>query len=348
MRFFAALTVFVAHISGARFTAGLFWRTEPYANEAVIVFFVLSGFVIAYVAERSEVTPRAFAVARLARIYSVALPALVMTFALDAIGRTMRPELYNASWGYVLAGQWQQFLTSLFFVNRLGWLDIKEGSDVSYWSLSYEVWYYIIFAAAFFGRGPWKIVLTLVALGIAGPNILALFPLWLLGAATYRLCRRDIVGRKLGAFLCFGPLALWLAYEMLAWHGHRLDDVVPYPLFHRTELAQDYLVALLFAAHLVGFRAVSPLFAPLLTRFSKEIRWAAGATFTIYLFHVPLCQFLAAVLPWPPSAWPTRVAMFPGALVLMFLIAEYTERRKEFWRRMFTVVLPSPDPKAMT
>src|ERR1700691_426345 len=98
VRFFAALTVFVAHISGARFTAGLFWRTEPYANEAVIVFFVLSGFVIAYVAERSEVTPRAFAIARLARIYSVALPALVMTFALDAIGPARPPGLSTVSW----------------------------------------------------------------------------------------------------------------------------------------------------------------------------------------------------------------------------------------------------------
>ena len=57
VRFTAALVVFFGHICGSRFTGGLFWQVGPYADEAVDVFFVLSGFVIAYVAENRERTP---------------------------------------------------------------------------------------------------------------------------------------------------------------------------------------------------------------------------------------------------------------------------------------------------
>lgn len=58
VRFTAAIAVFISHISGQRFTGGLLWQSEPYGDEAVDVFVVLSGFVIAYVASRSETDPR--------------------------------------------------------------------------------------------------------------------------------------------------------------------------------------------------------------------------------------------------------------------------------------------------
>ncbi len=99
---------------------------------------------------------------------------------------------------------------------------------------------------------------------------------------------------------------------------------------------QKYLVSLAFSAHLVGFGAVSSLFGPVLNRLSHFIRWTAGATFTIYLFHVPLCQLLTVLAPWSPSSWYTRLVMFPGALAMMFVIAELTERRKQVWHRLFS------------
>jgi peptidoglycan/LPS O-acetylase OafA/YrhL len=53
--------------------------------EAVDVFFVLSGFVIGYATDSRERTPLTYAINRLARIYSVAIPALAATFILDGI-----------------------------------------------------------------------------------------------------------------------------------------------------------------------------------------------------------------------------------------------------------------------
>ncbi|MGC9272004.1 acyltransferase family protein, partial [Acidiphilium sp.] len=150
VRFTAALAVFFDHISGSRFTGGLFWQMGPYGPEAVDVFFVLSGFVIAYVYDTRENTPMRYAVSRFARIYSVALPALIATFILDDIGRKARPGIYEAYWGYQWHGRLSQLIHAISFTNQIWFNQVQPGSNFPYWSLGFEVWYYVIFAVAVF------------------------------------------------------------------------------------------------------------------------------------------------------------------------------------------------------
>jgi len=336
VRFAAAIAVFICHISGQRFTGGLFWQSEPYGDEAVDIFFVLSGFVIAYVASRSETDARTFAIARLARIYSVALPALIATFVLDAVGRSLHPDYYAEWWGYhTLSNGWAvEFVTSLFFVGHLWWLHMGQGSDLPYWSLSYEAWYYAFFGLFLFG-GTYRALLVAVAALIAGPNIVALFPLWFLGVLTFRLCSTRHIAHWLGLALLMAAFGAWITWEIAANRYH-LRHIGPTTWVQRDQLLQDYVVGSLFAVHLIGFAAISHWMAPALERFARPVRWVAGATFTIYLFHVPITQFLTTVVPWPPSAWQTRLVMFPGVLLLLFGIAAVTERQKNAWRVAFT------------
>src|SRR5260370_1375730 len=54
LRFGAAFTVFVSPWAGARYSGGLFWQLRGYGRASVIVFFVLSGSVIAWVTETRE------------------------------------------------------------------------------------------------------------------------------------------------------------------------------------------------------------------------------------------------------------------------------------------------------
>ena len=54
-----------------------------------MVFFVLSGYVISHVADTRETTPRAFLTARFARLWSVLIPAMLLTIACDVIGRNL-------------------------------------------------------------------------------------------------------------------------------------------------------------------------------------------------------------------------------------------------------------------
>src|SRR5258705_180650 len=109
-RFSAAIIVFLGHMVGARFTWGLFWQIAPFMGDAVTVFFVLSGFVIGFTTDERETTLRSYVIARAARMYSVAIPALLITFALDFLGRMARPDLYSIGWGYIADGKVLQFL----------------------------------------------------------------------------------------------------------------------------------------------------------------------------------------------------------------------------------------------
>ncbi|MGH9810841.1 MAG: acyltransferase family protein, partial [Terriglobia bacterium] len=92
VRFCAALCVFLGHASGQRFSGGYLWHFDELRHDAVTVFFVLSGFVIAHVTNTSEQTPREFFINRAARIFSVAIPALALTYALDAVGMPAAPK----------------------------------------------------------------------------------------------------------------------------------------------------------------------------------------------------------------------------------------------------------------
>lgn len=332
VRFTAAVTVFFGHVSGSRLTGGLFWQMGPYGPEAVDVFFVLSGFVIAYVYDTREHSLTDYAVSRFARIYSVAIPALIVTFILDAIGRTTSPGLYSESWHYVWHGRISQILHAVTFTNQIWFNNLPPGSDFPFWSLGFEVWYYVIFGVAMFTAKSWRIPAVLSVLLIMGPKVAAMFPIWLMGVAAYHLCKRIEFSVRLGATLCLGAIAAWIAYEVYVRHSGR--PIGP-NWIGRPPIIQDYIIGTLFTIHLIGFRTISHIPGPLLLRLAGPIRWIAGATLTLYLFHLPLAQFIAAESPWSSHTWQTRTMVYLGVPVLVFIIAHFTERRKDIWRHGF-------------
>ena len=74
VRFTAAMLVLFFH-ANVIYRPGILLTSL--GHEAVVIFFVLSGFVIAYVADTRETDFRGFMVARGARIFSVAIPAII-------------------------------------------------------------------------------------------------------------------------------------------------------------------------------------------------------------------------------------------------------------------------------
>lgn len=81
IRFFAAIIVVMNHygvlLSLAKST------TFP-GSDAVIVFFVLSGYVINYVSDRSDLTGYRYIFYRLSRLWSVAVPATLLSIILGS------------------------------------------------------------------------------------------------------------------------------------------------------------------------------------------------------------------------------------------------------------------------
>lgn len=337
-RFLAALAVFFSHISASHFTGGFLWQMKPYADIAVTIFFVLSGFVIAYAVDTRETSAGTYIVNRMARIYSVALPALVATFVLDAVGRSLRPELYVAG-AYEGEHPFWRFLAGITFTNELWTSHLIEGSNGPYWSLGYEVWYYVIYGLAVFSPHRWRVLLVLGAIAVAGPAIMAMFPIWLLGVATYHLSKRWTLSPAWGVALFVAALSAWVAYQGEAWRNGYWSWFLPAdPWLRRPQLLQDWVVGLCFAASILGFRSASKFLGTPLMPLARPIRFLAGATFTIYLFHRPVAQFLSTLQPWPPSDPKTRLVMILGTLAIMFAIARVTEKRKDAWRRAITAL----------
>src|SRR5258708_36017678 len=89
------------------------------------------------------------------------------------------------------------FALNAAFLSQSWDLEYFPFLDGPYWSLSYEVIYYIIFAFFIYTKGPLRWLLVSLACLAAGPKILALFPCWLVGVAAYKL-REASVGQSIG------------------------------------------------------------------------------------------------------------------------------------------------------
>ena len=83
LRFTAAFLVFIAHYAPGYRSGGLFWQISGYGRASVLAFFVLSGFVIAWVSQGKEANLQEYALSRTSRLYSVIIPALILTAVLD-------------------------------------------------------------------------------------------------------------------------------------------------------------------------------------------------------------------------------------------------------------------------
>jgi len=177
VRFLAAMCVFIGH---ATESGSLYVGYLPFGNfkhDAVIIFFVLSGLVICATATRPGETWITYLTARASRIYSVAIPAVVLSFGLQAIAAFLEPghSQPEPSADVFLPLSALLFILQSWHPQALPW-------NGPYWSLCYEVWYYIIFGILLFVRNSgWRNAVAACAALIAGPAILLLFPIWLMG-----------------------------------------------------------------------------------------------------------------------------------------------------------------------
>ena len=343
VRFVAAVVVLVTHLAYKRYTGGLLLEWRTYGNDAVMVFFVLSGYVIAHTVATRDREFGPYLLNRCARLYSVALPAIALTLVLDNLGRTLNPAAYGGFWfqgGDPLA----RVLHALSFTNELWFNSARLFTNGPYWSLGYEFWYYMIFAAAVFLSGRRRALWVAALMALVGPKILLLFPVWLLGVAVYRFNKSHTLDERLGWVLFLGSIAAYAAFR-----AYGLRDTLLYftydwlgkafvvrELRWSDEFLSAYVIGALVACNFIGMQAVAPRLTALLTYFERPIREWAGYTFSIYLFHYPVLQFLAAVLPIEPRETWSAVLLFVLTLALCRLLGNYTEQRKEFWRDLLT------------
>ncbi len=286
VRFIAALLVVVSHYT----QHGLFGAAAKAAGhnlgrESVIVFFILSGFVIAWTAADKALTLRQFAVARAARIYSVAGPCLLAAFAIGSIAAQI-PGVTVES-GYQLLKPWIYLPFHGLFLGEVWALAETPPWLVPYWSLSYEVWYYVLFAAAFYGRGVWRALLVAAVLLVMGPKLWLLLPVWLAGVLLHTSWKTLPISRAQARAGCVATLAALLLYKvvgldvLLRSAGVAAWPFAGFALTSADRYLADYLVTAIMVLHFLCARQAEWD----LQAWRRPIRILAAYTFPLYLVH---------------------------------------------------------------
>jgi peptidoglycan/LPS O-acetylase OafA/YrhL len=345
LRFTAAFLVFIAHYAPGYRSSGLFWQISGYGRASVLAFFVLSGFVIAWVSQGKEANLQEYALSRISRLYSVIVPAFIMTAILDPIGTSFGPALYQYNSGFDASDSIVNYVLSALFLGQSWSLKAVPGSDLPFWSLNYEAWYYIIFACAIFFSGKQRLLLLFVAALLAGPKILSLFPIWLMGVIAWHI--RDFISPRLGPVLALGAIGSFIGLEIVG--GQKLFSIVHSPWLPHDFSVYDYVTGIIIAMLICG---IAKTRLPMPGRkLSGAVHALAGTTFGLYLFHYPLLNFFGSVLPGEPASFLRGILLFSLTLGTSLIVAALVEQRKStlklFLRSALNMAIPTTRNTAM-
>ena len=339
IRFLAALGVLFSHLYLEPFTNRImWWRLGGYGDACVTIFFLLSGYVIAFVIASREKTAWSFCVSRFSRLYSVVVVGLLVTLAADAIGVSLAPDFYANEKVLAKPVSWLGYISSFFFVNEyqvFGFGGISPGTNGPFWSLSFEATYYAV--AGFWVFLPWGVALLLsvLLLGFAGKTIIILFPIWLAGYALFHFRHQFAIRKSIAlfVFLATAYLLLWMGNYLLYFSTDNFGLDLPWGKkpFNRIILI-DYCVALVFALHLLAAHQLSEHFGVVLIRFQRPIRWLGALTFPLYCLHYPVLCLLAAISPWVADSWSNYCFVLGGIFLVVIVLTPVCEKIKDALR----------------
>ena len=282
---------------------------------AVIIFFVLSGYLVGGSVIRSVKNGtwswKSYLFKRITRLWVVLIPALFFGVSLDILGMHLfgsPTSIYAApsstSVPHDLAARlsWKVIVANATFLQ--GILSPTAGTNNSLWSLAYEWWYYLQFPmlVLVFSKAT-KSTLRLLYLAVflgstvfVGREIVALFPTWLLGAAI--------------AALPPTKLSKAFAIPLLTFS---ISCLVLVKMFDMSKYSAAWGAAIAFS--IILFCAVRPRGSCTNVRSRKTAGYFSDISYTLYLIHLPLAIFICALVDRPWHYYPLSILN-----VTMFLL----------------------------
>ncbi len=354
----AALAVAVGHvralffvsfgqIQGATGLHKVLYGATSLGHQAVIVFFVLSGFLITRSVLRGwnagQWSWPLYLINRGARLYVALIPALLLTAACDWAGR----HTAQGAWLYQIADPlfgpqpfladftWRAFAGSAAFLQTIA--TPCFGSDQPLWSLANEFWYYLFFPALLYAATPRVAIgkriayagLLAIGLWFVRQSIAVYFLVWLMGSSIAWVTLARMPSSRKAAIVLAGLAAACIAGPWIAGRG---------------ALADFGLGAIM---SLVVWAAWSREGFPVGGAYRRLAALLAGFSYTLYVSHFPLLVLARAIiLPgarWQPTAaaLAAGAAILSGALLCAFALSRVTEA-KTGAARAFLVSLIRP------
>ena len=316
----AALAVCACHLRAFQFITfsqvqepsvlnRLFYLATGYGRQAVMVFFVLSGYLIAgSVADslgNGRWTWSGYALRRLTRLWLVLIPALLLTVVWDGLG-----GYFSGGRGY--DGQFANILHSgptvmqplagglLVFGGNVAFLQTIAcpafGTNSPLWSLANEFWYYVLFPLGCLALHPGRtrpirlVCAVLCALvGLALPTGLLIgFGVWLLGYGVHVLMQLSSCVRMLASRLAFSAFVVLFLGSLVGVRS-------------QATAGGDFMVGLAFAGMLPFLICHVPA-----ARWYRRVSMALSEfSYTLYVVHFPFLAFLFFSFRLPQKSPPS-------------------------------------------
>jgi len=337
LRVVAAFGVMLVHANQGWFSNGLFLRPE-YGHKLVMVFFVLSGYLIAFTVDKKNKGPEKYLVDRISRLYSVVIPALILTFVVDSLGERINFSFYLDKIN--TGNQTLRFLLNATFLQQVWGLSTRPSTNTPFWSIGYEFWYYILFWVFCYFKGAKRIVGIIITCLIIGPKILLLLPVWILGVVAYTCSGKFVVSKTKAAFI-FVFTALLIC--MLNYTGEDLFSFKQFaygraPLYFSSNFIFDWIYGGLFAANLfsVSYLAVNIKLPGIIER---VIKYLSSITFSLYLYHGPLLIFSAAVISYDRSSYVQTIGIMCLLLLVVAILSQITEKQRNIWKKLLENII---------
>lgn len=334
-RFVAAFVVVLGHSNMIGFShAGEL--VGQYGHTMVILFFVMSGYIIARTTADARLDIGTFAILRASRVGVVALPALLLSWSVSVALLTLVPNAASIDetlyWPDAV-----DVLRNLLFADHFWVLGKGVSLNLPYWSLTYEVWYYLLFAMWWLGKGRvWKWAAALVFLMI-GPALWVLMPVWLLGVWLARaepptFSRFQAMSIMLVA-LAVPVLVKEAALDLQAQAAFASVFSWSWRLGYSTKFLTDFVLGLSFCMFFWAAGALQMHVPEWLARWGTVL---AGFSFSLYLFHDPLLRMVWILSGGRSLSLPEHAVLLVLIVLLCWLISAFTERRTGTVRRWLT------------
>jgi peptidoglycan/LPS O-acetylase OafA/YrhL len=344
-RIICASLVVVSHAG----QLGLFPRIGsslmPASHHCVILFFVISGYSVAFSADKVDCNPSAFLAARLSRIFSVAVPAILITLLVDVASKTFNPQ---ASDLWQLNRWFAYMLFALSFSGELWLTSIHPFSNIPFWSLNYEIYYYLFFATLLIQSQTLRIISTTILLIVIGPKILLLLPCWLCGVGLYKLIRHQTntdqptkFSRLTGTVL---PWVLFAAtYAIMSESGFNewataLASPYHSALRYSKGFIHDTSLAIAFSACLLLYWRWGASSSVKKNGFANAVFKLAPLTFAVYALHYPLLKFIAES-PNKSGSILINVLLVLLVLGISAAIGLLLEPTRKIWQKIILITL---------
>jgi peptidoglycan/LPS O-acetylase OafA/YrhL len=281
-------------------------------HQAVVIFFVLSGFLIGgtirHAFDRGQWSWASYLTHRLVRLWVVLLPGLMLCLLWDKLGGGAGTDTATT------------FIGNMFFVQ--GVIVPAFGSDGPLWSIANEFWYYVLFPLGFVAVLPstrprtrfvTAALFVLLCLWLR-TTLLPLFPIWLLGAIVLIVPRPRLSSAlRWLAVATYVPIVFLCAYVQTIFSA-----------------AADCILAAATATLIWALLSASQA-APAASERVRFSRGLARFSYTLYVVHFPLLMLIAGLLVrkerWLPTSLHIAAALGILAVTLAYTygIASLTE-----------------------